>query len=147
MILYLKITSILNSALNSSIRCFLRCYLMRKMEKNPGGSFSVKTKKKETTIPTTSRQHAFTHKSQCCHRHHGAIKVESSTITAAAGSLQRGSDNGPEGKRQRAQGPGIVRKTDKKTQEQVISQFMGCHSAQTLTFSAGKSYNHKQASH
>ena len=51
----------------------------------------------------------------------GAIKVESSTITAAAGSLRRGSDNGPEGKRQRAQGPGIVRKTDKKTQEQVIS--------------------------
>ena len=51
----------------------------------------------------------------------GAIKVESSTITAAAGSLRWGSDNGPEGKRQRAQGPGIVRKTDKKTQEQVIS--------------------------
>lgn len=68
----------------------------------------------------------------------GAIKVESSTITAAAGSLQRGSDNGPEGKRQRAQGPGIVRKTDKKTQEQVISQFMRCHSTQTLTCSAGK---------
>lgn len=60
-------------------------------------------------------------KSLCCHKHHRAIKVESFTISAAAGSLRRGSDNRPEGKRQRAQGPGIVRKTDKKTQEQVIS--------------------------
>lgn len=60
-------------------------------------------------------------KGWCCHRHHTAIKVESFTISVAAGSLRRGSDNGPEGKRQRAQGPGIVRKTDKKTQEQVIS--------------------------
>lgn len=61
------------------------------------------------------------YKSWCCHRHHRAIKGESSTITAAAESLQRGSDNGPEGKRQRARGTRIVRKTDKKTEEQVIS--------------------------
>lgn len=58
--------------------------------------------------------------------------MESATITAVAGSLYREgrgeSDNGPEGKRQHAQGPGIVWKTDKKTQGPVISSFMRCHS-------------------
>lgn len=74
----------------------------------------MKTKKRKLQTQTTTKQHVLTHKSWCCHRHHGAVKVECSTITAAAGSLQRGSDNGPEGKRQRAEGPGIVWKTDKE---------------------------------
>lgn len=84
-------------------------------------------KKRETSIQTSKIQHILTHlkkkkkKKESCHRHHGVIKVESSTMTAAARSPQRGSDNGPEGKWQRAQGAGIVWKTDKKTQEQVIS--------------------------
>lgn len=42
------------------------------------------------------------------------------------------------GERQRACSPGIVRKTDKETQEQVISRFMRCQPAQTLTCPAGE---------
>lgn len=106
---------------------FFYFYLIRR--KGRGELFqSNKTKKRK--LPS--------HKSLCCHRHDGVIKEDPSTITAAAGSLHRRSDNGPGGKWQRACGPGIVRKTDKETQEQVISQFMGWRPAQTLTCPAGE---------
>lgn len=86
------------------------------------------------------------HKSLCCHRHGGVIKEDPSTINAAAGSLRRRSDNGPRGgERHRACSPGIVRKTDKETREQVISQFMRRRPAQTLTCPAGEE-KPKQAS-
>lgn len=52
---------------------------------------------------------------------------------------------GPGGGQQRACSPRIVRKTDKETREQVISQFMRRRPAQTLSCPAGEE-KPKQAS-
>lgn len=63
---------------------FLNFYLIRRKKE---GRANVSVKQKKRKLPS--------HKSLCCQSHGGVIKQDPSTITAAAGSLQRDLIMGP----------------------------------------------------
>lgn len=104
-------SSLLSVLFGFSNRTFSYRFFLTNKEKTQETSKSKKRSKLPSQRPLESmlspvyiQSMVVTRKSRCCRRHE-AIKVESSTITAAAGSPRRGSDNGPGGKRQRARGP------------------------------------------